>query len=433
LDVSLERLTRLVSEYTGVVHRVAEVSSSPDDPPMVEFVAELPELNPGVEESRSVRYTGASGVHRGATLAATLGEAAERYSLQFVPSDAVEFGSASELGERCVDTAGFALFSEDQYRRADFPFQPFTKDSRILWTRAISLPSGAEALVPAQIAYLYDTRLNPGEDPISYSTTNGAACGASRDEALLAALFEVAERDALMLAWHRELIAPLVVPDDTESRDLEHEFFGGVSCHHDVIDLTGVMGIPTALALVWGGEFDLVAVAAGAGAGPTLRVAWRKALCEAYRARRFTRQNLGGSSVNTSDPHTIRDFVDHAIYYAEPANAAAARFLASSSKVTPISSAPGLSASSVPDMVDEVVELICRQGGEVLAVDATSADVRDAGISIMRAIVPQFCGISAVYGWEFLGSSRLLDPDVCDHFASGRAPGTLNLLPHPYP
>ncbi|MFD5829426.1 YcaO-like family protein [Lentzea sp. NPDC060358] len=176
--------------------------------------------------------------------------------------------SFAELGDRALDPARLGL--------CDFGDR-YTPDLRLRWVRGWSHTAREPVLVPEQIAY-YGAQ-TPPEQRFVYETSNGCGLGNSLTEAVLHGLFEVAERDAFLLAWYgRTPLARLEVPDDPllhhltdrlEERGYELLF----------LDATTDLGVPAVLTLARTGD-DLPRAFFAAGASPDPVRAMRSAAVE---------------------------------------------------------------------------------------------------------------------------------------------------------
>jgi len=113
------------------------------------------------------------------------------------------------FGPKAVRPERFALHSDDQYAEEDFPFVPFTSDTRVRWVKGWSIPDREEVYLPLQLVYLTrpETAV-PGEALIGQGSSNGMALGVSIEEATLRGLLELIERDALILTWTNRLAHP---------------------------------------------------------------------------------------------------------------------------------------------------------------------------------------------------------------------------------
>ena len=231
VDEALERLEGAVSPLVGIVTRTVSTTYTTDETPLPNCACELASGRRTLGAA-TVEY--GSGAHESAlrARAAAIGEAIERYSAMFVPFDELRLTTARELGDAAVDPSRFALFHPLQHAQRGFPFVPFTEDTRTEFVQGVSLADGAPAYLPAQLVYLRQ----PGASrPIGYSTSSGLACAPTLGEAILAALLELVERDAVMLAWKCRLSLPLLDWSDDEALcTLDRRFFASTGLRFDV-------------------------------------------------------------------------------------------------------------------------------------------------------------------------------------------------------
>ncbi len=437
LSQSLVRLDTLVSPITGIVRDVHTILVEPAEAPLVKVGATISGVGPGSETNKSSAASGGYASNAGVARAAALGEAAERYAGTFVPVDELVFGDAEALGSRAVDPASFALFAPEQYALPGFPFQPFDAKTPVRWARAFRLPDGARRFVPAQLVYLPWRGTGLDDTPIGYATSSGLACAATIEEALLAALLEVVERDAFMLAWNHRLSLPLL--DWSADRDLvrfEQRYIEPTGAHCDVVDLSVFVGVPAAAAYVRGDGVRSAAVAVGAAAAPTANIAIKKAVAEAFAVRSW-----GTSMLRTEPPRKfasdfsdVVSFADHIRLYAPAELADAAGFLVASAHRRSVDEIKPLAGRTPLEQLRDLARRLARHELEAYAVDATTADLADAGLAVAKVLVPPMCALDVRHDARFLGGSRLRE---LPH-ALGLAPAQLrfadvNPYPHPFP
>ena len=144
---------RCVSYKTGIIKAVLEQSLQQDDPLIFSFGTIMSDTSRYSFHRCSERMGGA-GLTREEALAATIGEALERYCLNFYNREDFIVSSYKSLRHKAVAPSDFILFSEQQYAGEGFPFEPFTEASRVAWTWSHSLVHGAPTLIPACFAYL---------------------------------------------------------------------------------------------------------------------------------------------------------------------------------------------------------------------------------------------------------------------------------------
>jgi ribosomal protein S12 methylthiotransferase accessory factor len=403
-------LADLVSPYVGLVTELDELLPSPDDARQFHVVAAPadPSFTLGRRGGTPGQPGSAYGCDRERAVAAAVGEAVERYSAAYVPDESLVVATARELGPSATRPESFALFAPEQHASAGFPFVPFTADTRLSWVRGTRLADGADAWLPAQLVYLGSV----GSEPmIAYSTSNGLAAGPDRDSALAAAIFELVERDAFMLAWNTRRSFPLL--DWERSPRLHayhHRYLAPARARLSAVDLSPVHDVPVVLALVRGLPGALVV---GAGAAPTVEEAWLKAVTEAYAVRKAARERV---LAGLEPPVEVLDFPDHIAFYAYEENARRAAFLDASAELH--------GTERIPPVEGDVATHLAARGIDTYAVDVTSPDVREAGLCVMRAVAPRLIPLDVRHDGRFLGGERLRA--ACP-FAE------LNPDPHPFP
>lgn len=436
LDESLRRLETLVSKHTGVVRSLQRFLAATDDAPLVSVACELADARDLIGADVDARAIAWAPSRRTAT-AAAIGEAAERYSASWLPEAELVLASAAELGAEAVDPERFALFAPAQYESPGLAFRPFTRQTRVRWARGVSLPEGARAWLPAQLVYLTGIPPATGETLVGYATSSGLACGPTIEEALASALLEAVERDAFMLTWHARLSLPVfdLAGEPQLERFLER-YVRPTGLRVAAVDLSVFHDIPTALALVRGTHDDDVALTVGAAAAARASDACVKAFGEAFACRAWARLLLASDPKRQFEPDfaDVADFEDHVHLYAMHEHAARAGFLdASHERRTPgdLAELPGGTAAA---RLVAVTERLARAGMTAYAVDVTAPDVREAGLHVVRVLVPELCQLDLFHRGRFLGGRRLYE-------AAWRLglrdrplePHEINPDPHPFP
>ncbi len=417
----------------GVVPAIVEFAGAPDECRLVSYGVTIADGMPTIGQ----RLTGsAGGAHwdRRAARAAALGEAVERYAASYLPRETLVSGSARELGRVAVAPESFALFHERQYAAAGFPFRRFDRDTVVRWARGVSLADGVTALVPAQLVYMPIETGSEDAVLIAHTTSSGAACGATRDEAILRALLELVERDAVMLAWYDRLELPLLDwSADPDLRSLDRRYFAPSGVEYAAVDLSCFFGVPAALGIVRGRAGELGALGVGAACAPTIGDAWRKALTEAFSVRTHARDQLVEHPEAMPDG-AIASFDDHIFFYGDEKHARHTAFLDASKErrsTRDIESLPGRTAA---DRLDALVTRLASRGVSAYAVDLATPDVRAAGLHVWRAVAPQLCQLDVLDRARFLGGSRLYraahDAGV---LPAPLSYDDLNPYPHPFP
>jgi ribosomal protein S12 methylthiotransferase accessory factor len=432
---SLPLLKTFVSPYVGIVNEVVDLVPSTTELRLHSVGCTLTDATALIGNWIN-EYTGSSKTTHDAALAAGIGEALERYSASFLPEHEFVTASAEELGPEAVDPESFALFREDQWADPTLEIEPFRRDTVVRWTRGFKVPSGEPAWLPVQLVYMSWTRGRGDDKRIGFATSSGVACGPTLEEAVLTALLELVERDAVMLAWHNGLSLPLLDwSRDDEMSALDARYFRPAGLRYSAVDLSAFMELPAVLGIVHGIPGQLGALGIGASAAATVRDAWLGALAEAFSVQRWTRDRaLEDADQLDGSPETMITFDDHTIWYASAERAAPAAFLDASEERRDVRDVQPLEGDDVLERIEAVCRRLERRGCSAYAVDITAPDVRAAGFRVVHAIVPELVQLDVVAGLRFLGARRLY------HAAheAGLVPrpltiDDLNPLPHPFP
>ena len=428
----LARLRSLVSPYTGVARVAGELMRGPDDARVVTVSCLLADGAPTVGH-RVVDHAGSSATDVDTALVAALGETAERYAAAFVPESRLVRGSADRLGASAVRPERFSLCHERQYAQPGFPLVPLRSDTELAWVDGISLPDGEPVLLPAQLVFLEA----PAGDPhVAVPTSSGLACGRTFDDAVLAGLLELVERDAFMLVWSNRLSLPLLDwRGDAGLVALDDRYFAGAGLRYAAVDCSCFLELPAVLGVVHGPPGEHGALGVGASAAATVGEAWWKALGEAFAVRRWARDS--GFEHALDDPFSeweIQSFEQHVLWWADPDRAARAAFLDASPERRPVDEVAQLEGADAWSRVEAICRRLARRGLSAYAVDVTSPDIREAGLCVARAVVPELCALDVVHGIRYLGGRRLYDaPVVAGLLERPLEVSELNPDPHPFP
>lgn len=431
---ALRRLRTFVSPFTGIVRSVDEMLAAPDEHRLVTLWCELADGRPTVG-GRVEEFTGSEHLAREAAEAAAIGEALERYSASFVPSDRLVV-AAADLLPGAVEPESFALFHDTQLENPVLPFRPFRRDTVVSWVEGFALPDGNPVYLPAQLVFMAWGRRAPGEVQIAYTTSSGLACAPTLEEALLVGVLEQIERDAVMLAWYDRLSLPLLDwSRDPELVAIDERYFAPTGLRYSAADLSVFFGIPTVLGVVHGAPGVLGALGVGAASAPTVAVAWRKALAEAFAVQRWVRDHAFEQPDDADRPaDEIQSFDGHTVFYARPDRAERAAFLDRSFERRDTRDVPPLEGSNVLEQIEAVCARLARRRVTAYAVDVTTLDVRSAGFHVVRVIAPELCQLDVFDRARFLGGSRLYEAA----YEAGLVPcpltiDELNTDPHPFP
>jgi ribosomal protein S12 methylthiotransferase accessory factor len=423
---TLVKARRLVSEETGIIRLVHEPPIAGDGPRIFGCGSLYNEHgSPGFVSDNTM--CGSTALDRDQAIVGAIGEAVERYSAAFVPYDDIVMASAHALGPDAIPPVSFVLYSEEQRGRPGFGYRNVGADDVIGWVEGYSLTRERPVFVPAFAVYQpYVSR--SGEAPAIQQVTTGLACGNTPEEAILAAICEVVERDAAMLMWLQKRRPPIVTLGEELPPDVTRALrrFGRAARHVTLLDITSDIAIPAYVA-VWEGpigsahgalfascaKLDPDRAAAGAIVELAQCLLWAASLIDA--------------DTPLPDPATtpLRLIEEHVMWPMRPGAHDAYGFALSSPRRV------GFGSAAVPAdplaAVRTCTDRIAVAGLETIVVDVTSPDIREAGLYVFRALVP---GAQPLFFGT--GLERISERSVSASY-SDRAGSVLNLHPHPYP
>ncbi|GHF55226.1 hypothetical protein GCM10010218_40810 [Streptomyces mashuensis] len=358
--------------------------------------------------------------------------------------------SFAELGpERALDPERLGLPDPAFHGHSSSPTVPYTPGLPLDWVHGWSLTHGRPVAVPEHVAY-WDVP-GPGRARVVYESSNGCGLGNSPEEAALYGLFEIAERDAFLMAWYTATPLPRVAlpPGDTGTALLaDRAALAGYRLV--LLDATNDFGIPAVVAVCRyeGGHAEAPRMFLAAGAHHDPRVAIRSAVAEVvtnvleapHRARAESR---------THDPDRLRPMLgrpelvvgldDHVGLNTLPEAGPRLEFLFAETPCRTVAEAwPGAPepVADLSALLGAVVQRLAGAGLEVIAVDQTEPGLRDRlGLHCAKVVVPG--ALPMTFGHvnhRTRGLPRLLGvPYRLGRTERPLRPEDLTIHPHPFP
>jgi ribosomal protein S12 methylthiotransferase accessory factor len=351
----------------GIVLPVRPVTPSLADPPGVANAAVLADTPAGE------RGAGGAGRTTEAAELAAIGEALERYAAQVVRLP--EHRLAELEGATVVRAQSFSLYGDEERGRPDFPHAALYGDD-ISYTNVFALDDNEEVWVPTALVALYD-------DVGRVSTSSGLAAARSPYAALLRAVEELVERDALAVTWMHGLPGRRIELAALYTEPVEH--MGGQIAAYDATPQFS----PHPVALVVGslprrGEPRF---ALGAACRRTWIEAVEKAFVEWAQAIVFAGGYLADRRRWERSGEAVESFDDHALYYTRhPCKWNELPLL--KGKRAP---APEPQAAAGEPTTVTLARLAAGLRDERVIVyyrDLTTPDLRDIGVHVVRALSP---------------------------------------------
>jgi oxazoline/thiazoline synthase len=396
---ALERHRRLVSPLVGAVTFLEPLHGRHSALHPVYVSGYLVPPGQNGELDSCVRVCAGKGSSDEQAQMSALSEAVERRSGQYEGDEPRLRASLAELGDDAIGPELLQGFSARQYaERASANIlardatqripEPLPRHVPLDWTPAWSLVGSKRCYVP--LTYCFSGA--PPASGTAYCSPcgNGVAAGTSLEEAILQALLELVERDAVAIWWYNRLVLPEFshVADNYVRGALAQHRHGGTDVQ--LLDLTHDLGIPVCAAVRHDAEGGL-----GLGFGCHLdpQLAAERALTE------LNQLGDGRHPVSGKPLLDVSRLCDRRFLFSAPRKRAydVASF-----------DGPHLAAD-----IDECVRRLACRGLEVWVVDKTRPDF---GLNVAQVIVP---GLR--HFWPRFAPGRLFD-----------VPVRLGILPRPH-
>lgn len=350
-----------------------------------------------------------------------------------------------------IDPARLGLQDPAYLDHPEYKLAAYTPQLRTGWVHGWSLTRDRLATVPEHVAYW---GLHASAGPrFLYESSNGCGLGNSLTEAVLYGLYEVAERDAFLMAWYaRTPLRRVAVPADDPVLPHLADRLEAAGYQLMFFDATNDFAVPTVLALVLHRDPASGAPQAlfAAGAHPDPRAAMRSAAAEAVVDAIVTPDVVRAKPhyldrarllPMLDDPALVLTLDDHVALNTLPEARERYAFLLDGDdapdggddwrEVWPGLPAP---AGDLTRLLTDTVARLDRAGLEVVAVDQTDPRLRDRlGLHSAKVIVPG--SLPMTFGHinhRTRGLPRLLETP----FRLGRAAAPLrydDLARHPHP
>ncbi|WP_414440159.1 YcaO-like family protein [Burkholderia sp. 22PA0106] len=369
----------------------------------------------------------------------SVAEAAERYATCVYDKRDVTVASFAEMDERGIPAERIPRCSDQEYAHPKCRLRRIDPQAPLRWIPGYSLLHRRTTYVPLIMTHLY-ARPWAGESfwlPIS----TGVAAHLDFARAAVAAICEVVERDAISLLWLLRMQAPRVHLDEpTPAAHAEKiRRLDASLLDHRVFDVTLDTGIPTLYSLQLRDGAPHAAQFVNCSTSFDTWGSYSKLIRESAMGRTILEHRL-------PVPEDLHDFVEleqGAIHMARIEHRAAFDFLLAPHEAdapAPEPSAPrhvGISRigrglpTEPASQLKYIVERFAALGMDIVLVDMTTDELRDAGLHVVRAVIPDLMPMSACYGSRYLGHARLLRMQRELETRTGRA-HPINPYPQPF-
>jgi ribosomal protein S12 methylthiotransferase accessory factor len=438
LEDLFSQIEYLVDDHVGIVRKVLEIKREAGAPDIFCFSATPCDTSVfGGRENFSFPGGAGASIKRESALAKAVGEAVERYSGMIYDLNAFPLVSFETAPFRCVPPDDFALYSAQQYSQSAFPYVRFDKATPVRWLPALDLGSGETWYLPAGFVFLnYLCDNVSGESSIAQSISTGLACHTDPIQCAISAICEVIERDAFTITWQAKLSPPQINTETLShhNRDLVKrlECAGGEA---SVFNISLDHGIPTIMAVLKGRSSEAPSLLFTAAAAVSPDQAIKKALEELAHSRiyaQFLKRHLSSFAPGPGHENVV-SLEDHLRLYLDYQHAPLANFIFASKQKIDFNEIKDFETGEAKKNLKSLVDKIQSMGNRVLLADVTTADVRELGLSVLRAVIPGFHPLFFGHKLRALGGTRLWEiPQKMGYRGITQESGD-NQAPHPFP
>jgi ribosomal protein S12 methylthiotransferase accessory factor len=426
-------LTALVQREGGFASSIQTEWTDGDEPPLIVATIKLGDasgLRSGISISLDTRppiYGSGIGLGLEDATIPALAESIERYSTAIFYEDQFTWSSSDSLHERVLDLDTIPKCSETERRDPHCLLSLPSKCDPIRWVKGLSLHDGEPILVPVVMVYSYAGWRSTQERfwlPIS----TGCAAHRSYQNAVLSALCEVIERDAISVVWLQQLPLPRIVVDEVgpltapywalferASSDIEYHFF----------DATSDAGVPT----VYGVQISRHHPHARTIVACATALTFDEAIAKVMKDFATLKRAFVSKRAVPLDTRTFTGLLDGATYMASPERAAAFDFLLNSVRSV---SLRYLSSQRQPlKSLSEILNHLKALKMQAIAVDLTTDEAIRSGLRVVRVLIPELQPLSLHTAAQFLAHSRLYTAPGRMGYVAKDEP-SLNKWPQPF-
>ena len=437
------QLGSLVSEVSatvdGLVSRDVQFTGCADEPKLLTRLLEFRNstgewghtttFNTNISHV-AVRGSG-TGIDREECLLPAFAELLERYSSSVYTDYQIIWATANELGSEAIDIDCIPVCSPTELSHPRCPLVAPQKNQPIRWVKGLSLSNKRLVYLPAVMVYLYAGYASNAER-IAVPISTGCAAHVTYEQAIVNAILETVERDALSLVWLQKLPLPRLRIEElhspwekvwdaycSSSKNLDYRFFNA----------TSDIGIPTIYGLRIApnstSAHTLVACATSLSPQEAVAKVIRdfSAACVSFRSVRRIPSNW--------DDFTA---VHHgAVFMAHASRNEAFDFLTEQQESQMLMDVP-LLAQFAPDRFDTLRKLLAHlraKNLDVFVVDLTTDEAFRSGLKVVRVVIPQLQPLPYRYLARYLGNARLYEAPLNMGYTV-RHESQLNRWPNPF-
>lgn len=411
-----KNINLLINDRAGLISSLKSIEPYPGLPQIKRYLATIHRMDPVTNNTVLFTGSGFSLCDSSAKWSA-VGEAVERSSASITHNKNIIKSSYNNLKENAIDLFKITRLDKNQYENQDF-YRDVNNDIILYWIKGIDLCTNETIFLPIDLVYLFI----PPYRPIREILSTGLACGQSIEKATLSAFLECVERDAFTLFWLMGLVKSKIIFDKDIDPEISNLLQTGIDSNLslEVYDITQDINVPTILTIVKQNNRNGFYVSCASDLN--YQIAVKKSLSEA----------LGGYSIMFEKvfvhkykvPKNFEDIntLEHgALFYMSGKGDWILK------KVFGVD-LPSRDFSEL--VVEPVIDLntailnLKEKGHNVYLVDITNSDFSEAGLKVVRVVIPTLAYLS--FEQPLLNSKRIESLKLLNN-------REINMYPHPMP
>ncbi|MCK4260637.1 MAG: YcaO-like family protein [Halanaerobiales bacterium] len=270
-----------------------------------------------------------------------------------------------------------------------------TDDSILEWVEGYSLTKNSKVLVPANFVYFPYRPIDTDIKKILPHDTNGLAAGNSLYEAILHAIYEVVEKDAISILWKTKSVAPTLKLDNIQNKYLLKVLtqLEDKNVKVNIKDMTTDIRIPSVMVVLDCCKIAGPAFSYGSGTHLDPEVALLRAIVEAAQLR------VTQITQNRYYPDRVRDSklpLFQLIY--EKSVDLIQHIITDNKNYTNISKISYNGEKDLAINLTECIKLVDDVGYEIVYVDITREEVNIPAVRVLIPGLEPTIGISSRTG-----------------------------------
>jgi len=382
---------------SNLISNVREVEAKGKPFQLEKFFFASSHILPDIEGKAIHDFQVGLGDSRGEAFGKTMMESLERYCCEKRPNDFL-YACAANLSDAFIDPNQLAQYLDYQLVFSK-DLKNFSVDEEFFWTE-ISDVDGRLYHIPApHIWYCFSQSDFPDGRSLFWSSTNGASAHFSYEKAVLSAVREIIERDAIMIWWLNRLSPPIINRESLGRKlnsiiqKIEDQGF-----ELQVLNLTLDL-LPVCMVAARKRTMEWPYFFCGAACNSDFLVACEKALAETEHAI----WDRSGGNISKIDAEDLYYPIDHELFYLDPENGKFLDFLFN-----------GLISHEIPTIeigqsVLEANNYLKGKGFRLFLKDITCPEIKESGIDmqVVKAVIPGLIPITFGYLSEPLALPRI--------------------------